>query len=103
MTLEYMIRAIAGAFILISLTLGYTVNPYWHLFTAFVGLNLLQSAFTHWCLMEGILKRLGLPKPHQVSGLARNVHVPTVVWGSKNAGKDWNQASQDRRISDVVK
>jgi hypothetical protein len=55
MKLENMIRAIAGSFILISLTLGYVISPYWHLFTAFVGLNLLQSAFTKWCLMEKIL------------------------------------------------
>ena len=62
MTLENMIRAIAGSFVLISLTLGYVVNPYWHLFTALVGLNLLQSAFTHWCLMEKILPKLGVAK-----------------------------------------
>lgn len=62
MTLENMIRAIAGSFVLISLALGYLVNPLWHLFTAFVGANLLQSAFTHWCLMEKILKRLNLVK-----------------------------------------
>jgi H+/gluconate symporter-like permease len=60
MKLENMIRAIAGTFIVISLTLGYVHSPYWHLFTAFVGLNLFQSAFTHWCLMEKILFRLGL-------------------------------------------
>ena len=62
MKLENMIRAIAGTFVLISLTLGYVHSPYWHLFTAFVGLNLLQSAFTHWCLMEKILLRLGIAK-----------------------------------------
>ncbi len=55
--LEHTIRAIAGTFILLSLALGYWVSPYWYLFTAFVGLNLLQSAFTHWCLMEDILKK----------------------------------------------
>ena len=62
MTLENMIRAIAGSFVLISLALGYLHSPYWHLFTAFVGINLLQSAFTHWCLMEDILKKLGIAK-----------------------------------------
>lgn len=56
MSLEHTIRAIAGTFILVSLALGYFVSPYWFLFTAFVGLNLLQSAFTKWCLMEDILK-----------------------------------------------
>ena len=63
MGMEQYIRAIAGAFILISLGLAYLHSPYWHYFTAFVGLNLLQSAFTRWCLMEKILARLGLAKP----------------------------------------
>lgn len=57
MTMEHTIRAIAGTFVLASLALGYFVSPYWYLFTAFVGVNLLQSAFTKWCLMEDILKR----------------------------------------------
>jgi len=46
----------------LSLVLGSLFSPYWHLFTAFVGLNLLQSAFTKWCLMEDILVKLGVPK-----------------------------------------
>ena len=58
MTLENKIRAIAGTFVLASLALGWWMNPLWFLFTAFVGLNLLQSAFTKWCLMEDILKAL---------------------------------------------
>ena len=61
-TMEGYIRAIAGSFVLLSLALGYIYSPYWHLFTAFVGLNLLQSAFTRWCLMEKILARLGVPE-----------------------------------------
>ncbi len=61
MTRERMIRAIVGIFILASLALGYKVTPYFYLFTAFVGLNLLQSAFTKWCLMDDILKLLGVP------------------------------------------
>lgn len=60
MTMENMIRAIAGTFVLVSLMLGYFVNHYWFLFTAFVGINLLQSAFTHWCLMEKILTKIGV-------------------------------------------
>ncbi len=60
--MEGYIRAIAGSFILLTLALGYLFSPYWHLFTAFVGLNLLQSAFTGWCLMEKILARLGVPE-----------------------------------------
>ena len=57
MPLEMTIRAIAGTFILASVALGWFVSPYWFLFTVFVGANLLQSAFTRWCLMEKILKR----------------------------------------------
>ncbi len=60
MGMEQYIRAIAGTFILISLLLGYFHSPYWHLFTAFVGLNLLQSAFSRWCLMETFLKKAGV-------------------------------------------
>ena len=60
MGMEQYIRAIAGTFVLVSLALGYLHSPYWHLFTAFVGLNLLQSAFTRWCLMETILEKLGV-------------------------------------------
>lgn len=62
MTMERYIRAVAGSFVLISLALFYFHSPYWLLFTAFVGLNLLQSAFTDWCLMEKILQKLGVPK-----------------------------------------
>ncbi len=57
MPIEMAIRAIAGTFVLISLALGWFVSPYWFLFTAFVGANLLQSAFSRWCLMEDILKK----------------------------------------------
>ena len=60
MPMHSAIRLVAGTFILISLALGHWVNPYWYLFTAFVGVNLIQSAFTRWCLMEKILARLGL-------------------------------------------
>lgn len=62
MRMEQYIRAIAGSFVLLSLALGYLVSPYWHLFTAFVGANLLQSAFTNWCLMEKLLARIGVAK-----------------------------------------
>jgi Protein of unknown function (DUF2892) len=58
MTLERYLRLIAGAFVLISLALGYWVNPYWFLFTAFVGFNLFQSAFTNWCPMMTFLRKL---------------------------------------------
>lgn len=55
--LQRTIRIIAGSFVLISVLLGHFVSPYWYLFTAFVGLNLLQSGITQWCLMEDILKK----------------------------------------------
>jgi len=51
---------IAGVFIVASIALGLLVNPWWFAFTAFVGLNLFQSAFSHWCPMMWILKRAGL-------------------------------------------
>jgi len=54
------IRAIAGTFILISLLLAVYVNQNWLWFTAFVGVNLLQSSFTKWCLLEDILKKFGI-------------------------------------------
>ncbi|HEX2520645.1 MAG TPA: DUF2892 domain-containing protein [Terriglobia bacterium] len=60
MTLERYIRLIAGTFVLASLALGTWISPYWYLFTAFVGLNLFQSALTKWCLMEDILRKLGV-------------------------------------------
>jgi hypothetical protein len=60
MTVEAALRGIAGAFVLISLALGWFVHPYWFLFTAFVGLNLLQSAFTGWCPMMAVLRKAGV-------------------------------------------
>lgn len=58
--LERYIRAIAGTFISLSVLMAYFVNINWIWFTLFVGLNLLQSSFTKWCLMEEILKKLGV-------------------------------------------
>ena len=60
MTTERALRMIAGAFVVLSLALCYWVSPYWYLFTAFVGLNLFQSAFTNWCPMMTILRKFGL-------------------------------------------
>lgn len=54
--LERTIRAIAGTFVLISISLGYFVHPAWFMMTAFVGVNLIQSSLTKWCLMEDILR-----------------------------------------------
>ncbi len=60
MTLERYLRLIAGFFVVASLALGYWVSPYWFLFTAFVGLNLFQSAFTNWCPMMTFLRKAGV-------------------------------------------
>jgi DUF2892 family protein len=60
MTLNEWLRAIAGTFVLLSLALGWLVHPAFLLFTAFVGANLLQSAFTKTCPMIPILRRLGV-------------------------------------------
>lgn len=60
MTINRYLRMIAGFFVLLSLALGYWVDPRWFLFTAFVGLNLFQSAFTNRCPMMTILRKLGI-------------------------------------------
>lgn len=49
---HYIIRRLAGTLVLASLALGFWVSPWFYLFTAFVGLNLLQSSFTRWCPVE---------------------------------------------------
>jgi hypothetical protein len=68
MTLDRYLRMIAGFFVLASLALGALVSPAWYWFTAFVGLNLFQSAFTDWCPMISILKRLGVARcAHQTT------------------------------------
>jgi hypothetical protein len=65
MTSWQLVRLFAGTFILLSLALGIPGSPlfvsqWWLAFTAFVGANLLQSALTKWCLMESILRKLGV-------------------------------------------
>ena len=62
MAMEQWIRAIAGTFILTSVLLAVLHSMYWLIFTAFVGLNLLQSAFTKWCLMEDLLEKAGIAR-----------------------------------------
>jgi hypothetical protein len=61
-TIERLLRLIAGFFVVVSVGLGLFVHPYWLGFTAFVGLNLFQSAFTDWCPMMAILGRAGLKR-----------------------------------------
>ena len=60
MNIDRYLRLVAGFFVLVSLALGYWLSPYFYLFTAFVGLNLLQSAFTNWCPMMTILRKAGV-------------------------------------------
>ena len=64
MTSWQLVRLVAGSLILLSLALGIPGSPifvsaWWLAFTAFIGVNLLQSALTHWCLMETIMRKLG--------------------------------------------
>jgi hypothetical protein len=59
MSIERIVLAVAGSFILISVLLAVYVSPYWLWFTAFVGVNLLQSAFTGFCPLALILKKMG--------------------------------------------
>jgi hypothetical protein len=63
MTVERALRLLAGVVVLLSLALGYWISPWWFLLTAFVGLNLLQSAFTNWCPAMTIFRWMGLPDP----------------------------------------
>lgn len=61
MYIERYLGLIAGLLVLVTLALGYWVHPAWFLFTAFVGLNLFQSAFTNWCPMMTFLKWMHVP------------------------------------------
>jgi hypothetical protein len=69
-TVERWLRLIAGAFVAASVLLGIYVNPLFLWFTLFVGLNLLQSAFTQWCPMMAILRKAGVP-----DGVSRSSQV----------------------------
>jgi hypothetical protein len=60
MTVERMLRLIAGVFVAASVLLGAWVHPYFYGFALFVGLNLVQSAFTNWCPMMSLLRRVGV-------------------------------------------
>ena len=61
MTVDEGVRLVAGVFVLASIALGVWVHPWWFAFTAFVGANLLQSAFSGYCPMMTILRRAGFP------------------------------------------
>ncbi|MBU4459543.1 MAG: DUF2892 domain-containing protein [Verrucomicrobia bacterium] len=60
MTINNGVRVVAGLFILLSLVLSRLHSEYWLLFTVFVGVNLVQSAFTGFCPAEKLLKAMGL-------------------------------------------
>jgi hypothetical protein len=60
MSVERWLRLVAGTFVMVSLALGTWVNPNWYWFTAFVGANLFQSAFTNWCPLMTFLRKLGV-------------------------------------------
>lgn len=59
MIVDQLLHIIAGAFVVLSVALGFYVSPYFYLFTIFVGLNLMQSAFSNWCPMMTFLRWLG--------------------------------------------
>jgi hypothetical protein len=72
MTVEPMLRLIAGTFVTASVLLGMFVHPAFLWFTAFVGVNLIQSAFTRWCPMMSILRKAGVPDgPGQLTSSKR--------------------------------
>ncbi len=60
MKLNDLLRLIAGVFVLLAVVLGATVHPNWNYVAAFVAVNLIQSAFTGWCPMMALLRRLGV-------------------------------------------
>jgi len=62
MTVERYLRLMAGFMILLSLALAHWVSPNWYYFTAFIGVNLLQSAFTNWCPAMFIFEKLGVKR-----------------------------------------
>ena len=63
MTVDRAVRLMAGVVVLVSLALARWISPNWLWLTAFVGLNLLQSAFTNWCPAMTIFRKMGLPEP----------------------------------------
>ncbi len=70
MTVERLLRLIAGTFVLASVVLGVYHSPNWFYFTGFVALNLIQSAFTNWCPMMTFLRLMGAKDESAVSSKA---------------------------------
>lgn len=75
MTVERALRLIGGTLVLLSAGLAAVHSPWWLLFTAFVGLNNVQSAFTDWCPMVAILEKAGLPRCAAAAGPSRRAPV----------------------------
>ena len=75
---DRIIRRFAGAFILLSVALGWFVDQRWYLFTAFVGFNLLQSSFTRLCPLQTLLRRLGVKSSGAACSLRAQAHRRSV-------------------------
>jgi len=75
MKIENFIRILAGSMVLVSVTLVYFVSPWWLLLTCFVGLNLIQSAFTGFCPPSIVLRKLGWLD-----------EAGTIHWGGRTGG-----------------
>jgi len=69
-TVERGLRLVAGLFVVLSVLLGVYVSPWFFAFTAFVGVNLVQSAFTNWCPMMAFLRRMGAKDEAPISSRA---------------------------------
>ena len=79
MTINQGLRLVAGFFVAVSVALGVWVSPWFLAFTAFVGLNLFQSAFTRWCPMMAVLRKLGFEDDErQAAGASRRAPTAAV-------------------------
>ncbi len=78
MTIDRALRLLAGFFVMLSVALAYWVSPWWLLFTAFVGANLFQSAFTNWCPAMAIFRWLGLPETREKKASPPERHAAIV-------------------------
>jgi hypothetical protein len=78
MTVERGLRMMAGTVILVSMALAQFISAYWYLLTVFVGLNLLQSAFTNWCPGMAILRKMGLKEAAVCATSEKTVSMPAV-------------------------
>ncbi|MGJ4946317.1 YgaP family membrane protein [Bradyrhizobium sp. HKCCYLS1011] len=67
MNIDKAVLTFAGFVVLLGLALGWTINPYWYLLTAFAGLNMIQASFTGFCPAAIVFKKLGLKSGHAFS------------------------------------